>query len=363
MPCGSGPVEMIRLCAATGLILAGLAASPAMTWAAGPLNARAQSNTARPPGPHPLVLITQAAGFARLQPWAVKFGKLRWRGGVEISSRYRYFGGFSGLEISRDGKRIVAVSDEGWWLTAQLTHAKSMLTGVTGAAMSPILTRTGRQGKRKWMRDAESVAAWASKGIGGKLLVAFERRERIELFDFGKSGASARPRQIAFPLAITRGRFNRELESIGRFTAGPLAGHLLAVSEVNLDNKGNIRAWAWKGKKVRAFTFARLEDYLITDIAILPGGKEFLTLERGFSRRSLPGMAVRRFKVSRIKKDAVLTGEVLFSGRQPFYAIDNMEGLAVHTLADGKICLTMISDDNFNRSIQKTLILQFVIED
>jgi hypothetical protein len=39
-----------------------------------------------------------------------------------------------------------------------------------------------------------------------------------------------------------------------------------------------------------------------------------------------------------------------------------MEGLAVHAGAGGQIIVTMISDDNFNHVLQRTLLLQFAIE-
>ena len=42
--------------------------------------------------------------------------------------------------------------------------------------------------------------------------------------------------------------------------------------------------------------------------------------------------------------------------------IDNMEGLAVHTNAAGEIIVTMISDDNFNKGLQRTLLLQFALD-
>jgi hypothetical protein len=39
-----------------------------------------------------------------------------------------------------------------------------------------------------------------------------------------------------------------------------------------------------------------------------------------------------------------------------------MEGLAVHAGADGATIVTIISDDNFNRTLQRTLLLQFALD-
>jgi hypothetical protein len=43
------------------------------------------------------------------------------------------------------------------------------------------------------------------------------------------------------------------------------------------------------------------------------------------------------------------------------HEIDNMEALAVHKDQNGDTVLTIISDDNFNRSLQRTLLLQFTL--
>jgi hypothetical protein len=39
-----------------------------------------------------------------------------------------------------------------------------------------------------------------------------------------------------------------------------------------------------------------------------------------------------------------------------------MEGLGVHTESDGTTVLTILSDDNFNPVLQRTLLLQFSLE-
>jgi hypothetical protein len=40
-----------------------------------------------------------------------------------------------------------------------------------------------------------------------------------------------------------------------------------------------------------------------------------------------------------------------------------MEGLALHQGAGGETILTLISDDNFNRLLQRTVLLQFALRD
>ena len=40
-----------------------------------------------------------------------------------------------------------------------------------------------------------------------------------------------------------------------------------------------------------------------------------------------------------------------------------MEGLAVHRGAGGETIVSMISDDNFNHCLQRTMLLQFTLHD
>ena len=42
--------------------------------------------------------------------------------------------------------------------------------------------------------------------------------------------------------------------------------------------------------------------------------------------------------------------------------IDNMEGLAIRTDGEGRAILTLISDDNGNGPLQRTILLQFALQ-
>lgn len=91
--------------------------------------------------------------------------------------------------------------------------------------------------------------------------------------------------------------------------------------------------------------------------AVLADGT-VLTLERSYSRTTLPGMAIRRFAAKDIASGAAIEPELLFEGRFGFYRIDNMEGIAVCERS-GETRITVLSDNNFNTSLQSTLLLQF----
>jgi hypothetical protein len=60
-----------------------------------------------------------------------------------------------------------------------------------------------------------------------------------------------------------------------------------------------------------------------------------------------------------VKPGATVDGPVLIESDMG-YQIDNMEGISVHRAVDGKLVLTLISDDNFS-IIQRTILLQFTL--
>lgn len=296
-------------------------------------------------------------GFARSQstnlPAAISF-----LGGLTLRSDDEDFGGFSGLEVSSDGKRFLSVSDQGNWLSGEFVYKDGKLAGVSGTRMAPILNTRGKAESKKSRVDAEAVAAWNSKGLDGKVIVGFERRERVEQFNLGKHGLSDRAEPVKSPGALSQGRNNGELEALGRFAEGPLKGWMIAISERNQTGDDALRGWLWRKGKTHEFHIPQHEDYRITGLAILPGGTEIVTLERSFVKPVFVGMAMRRLQVDDLQKDNTGNGELLFAGKITSYQIDNMEGIAAHEDERG-IILTVISDDNFNRSIQSTVLFQF----
>ncbi len=319
------------------------------------------AHSQEPAGAQPIAIRAEPVRFSRVRPARIRFGKLAWRGGMVLHSSDKRFGGFSGLQIAGDGKRIVAVSDRGWWLGAELEYRHGKLAGISAATMATILNKQAERAKGKANRDAEALAAFDMKTIDGLVLVGFERRERMELFNIGADGFAATPIEIEIPKEIASGRNNSELESIARLWQGPFAGWYIAISGRNLDKRGNIRGWRWKFSETVEFAIRRHDNHLITDMAVLPGGEEIVTLERSFSTGNLPGIALRLFRVRDFRPRQPAAGRLLFAGRWPAVQIDNMEGLAVHRTSDGETRLTMISDDNYNRAVQRTLLYQFAL--
>lgn len=303
-------------------------------------------------------VASKSVGSFSMIPLVDRFGPFEWRGGLELTSSDRRFGGFSSLALSRDGSRLLAVSDRGYWLRAGLTYEAGYLVAVSGAELAPILDGAGKMVKGKARNDAEALAAWQPGNINGRVIVGFESRTRAGAYDLGAKGLAAPFANIPLPPAIAKGPGNKELESLVHITSGPLKDCLIAISEENLDGNGDIRGWVLD-RKPFSFSIKRHEDFAITDAAMLPNG-DLLTIERSFSSGELPGMAMRRISAATIAPNARIAPTLLLQARAPFNAIDNMEGIAVSESA-GETRVTLISDDNYNHLLQRTLLLQFAL--
>ena len=133
----------------------------------------------------------------------------------------------------------------------------------------------------------------------------------------------------------------------------------MVISEEHRDRSGNILGWIAGGRKAGRFAIRPVRDFAITDIAVVPGTNDVITLERRFTPATGAGMLLRFMKAGDFAPGAVVDGERLLEVNQ-LYSIDNMEGLAVHRADNGELRLTIVSDDNFN-PLQRTLLLQFAL--
>lgn len=299
--------------------------------------------------------------FSVLNRGRTEFGKLKWRGGIELLSPHEDFGGLSGIAVETDGSKFIAVSDTGTWVTGNIHYVANTLSSISNVKISPLLDRRGRPFSRKRHFDAESVAPFGKKGLRGKLLVAFERKQRVGRYDFGKKGVRAREKTIKLPREAKEAKHNKELESVGRFPKGSpyLEKTVIAISERFLDINGNVIGWLIGGRTPGRFSIKRLNDFDITDLTITPDN-ELIILERYFSTMSGVEMRLRKIDVSKLKPGALLEGEILLETDQRL-TIDNMEGLASHRNAEGETIITLISDNNFN-TFQRTLLMQFALK-
>lgn len=157
----------------------------------------------------------------------VRFGALEFRGGLQLRSRARAFGGISALRVEADGSHFLAVTDNGAWLRGRITYDGGRPTGIADAEMAPLLGDDGKPLAARGWFDAESLAE-----MDGKFYVGLERVERIVRFDLVKDGLKARGEPIEVPADFKTFKFNKSLECLESPPPGsPLAGTLIVITE------------------------------------------------------------------------------------------------------------------------------------
>jgi len=308
--------------------------------------------------PHDIAVSARPVEFGN--PGRRGVGRLRYRGGLSLSSSSPYFGGYSGLVIDAKGERFLAVSDSGSWLSGKLGYANGQPSAVSEARIGAIPQSDGRPLQRKGHRDAEALVALKPGTAEGRFLIAFEAYHRIEEYIFEKGAMRGPVGRRAIPPQLKGMRSNAALEAATMLRGGAFTGALVLFAESKLSAEGHHSGAMIKGGKPHALFLTRHEDYDITEIASLADGS-LAVVERSFNPRALRlGIRLRLIKAGDIKPGALLTGETLLdagAGQE----IDNFEGLAVHETEQGETVLTLISDDNFN-FLQRTLLLQFTLQ-
>jgi hypothetical protein len=281
-------------------------------------------------------------------------GNLEYRGGLHLGSEDKRFGGLSGLVISDDGDRFLAVGDKGTWVRGGLLYEEGYLTGAHDIEVAPMRGSDGETLEGKSNGDAESVIG----DLDGLVHVSFERDHRVVSFDLAEDGFMARASRIALPKEVSKLRANAGLEGIARLKDE--AGTLLIMSEGTTDAVGNFKGWLIGEKSSSAISLKPIKPFGLTDLAVLPGG-DVLTLERRFSPAKGPGFQIRRIAADTILPGAVLDGPVLANAGLP-WTVDNMEGLDIRINDKGETLLYIVSDNNFN-TLQRTLLMMFKLNE
>lgn len=338
-------------------LLGGLAASTCASAAFVSPSAAQDSNTA---APQSIDIEARPIGhFLRSSPNERRFGTLEFRGGLVLTSPSRDFGGWSGLVMDPGGRNLLAVSDAGSWLTADVAYEGERPTQMTNARIGPLLDAGGAALKGKREQDAESIALLDGTLARGTLLIGFERVHRIGRFEIRDREPRAPSGYMRMPPDAKRMQRNQGIEALAVLQAGPLRGSVVAFAERFTRGSGQHTGWIWVRGEPHRIQLQDIDDFNITDAAGLPDGG-LLVLERYFRWTAGVKMRIRRLAPGEIVPGARMTGRTLLEADSS-YEIDNMEGLAVHRNARGETVVSLISDDNFNHFLQRTIFLQFAL--
>jgi hypothetical protein len=153
-----------------------------------------------PPATPPTKFEVQAKpieAFDPREPQRRQFGNLIFRGGLELSSSHKQFGGLSGLRVSDNGN-FLAVTDKADWIRGRIVYRDDAPVGIAGAEIAPMLYADGRPITARGWYDTEALAE-----DGGFVYVSIERVHRILKFDYGKRGLMARATLV--PGAVLEG--------------------------------------------------------------------------------------------------------------------------------------------------------------
>lgn len=294
----------------------------------------------------PVPVTAQPIGrLSVTDPDRTRFGSLLFRSGLDLRSEVSAFGGFSGLWRSPRGQEIVALADNAQVLQARVETADGRLSGLSHAVMAPLLLTGGLPVRRSRYYDTESLAM-----AGDVAFVGVERHHAVLRFARGPDGALVRGVPIEAPGGLRGLSSNGGLEALALSPQhSPLAGALVGIAEGG-------RGFILTGSRKGMFELAGRDGYDVTDLAFLATG-DALVLERRFSLLGGFGCRLRRVDSSAIRPNAAVDGAVIYQS-DASHQIDNMEGLAVHREGDETV-VTLISDNNFNRNLQRTLLLEF----
>jgi len=307
----------------------------------------------------PIEIAAEAIlSFDKESAGRTQFGKLEWRGGLVLSSPSASFGGWSGLAFDADGETLFAVSDAGTWMTAKLVHEGRRPTALASARIGPLKAREGKPLNRGRDRDAEAVVLAEGTLAKGTLLVAFEQNDRIGRFVVAGGEPAPPSAYLKIPVEVQRMRFDG-FEALTVLRGGPFKGSIVALAENRVPGESDHSGWIWIDGVPQRFHLADVGEFAITDAASLADGS-LPVLERRFRWSEGVRMRLRRIEAQNLAPSARIEAEVLLEADMG-QEIDNMEGLAVREGPSGETLITMISDDNFNALLQRTVLLEFAL--
>jgi hypothetical protein len=279
-------------------------------------------------------------------------GRLRFRGGLVLTSEDGEFGGLSGIEVL-DGNRVLILNDDAEWFEAQLVLDDSgALVGFTDLRYALALNERAEPFPNKDTGDSEGL----TQLLDGRFATSFEGTQSIRIFDMNRDGPFG-PSGFGPPLAGTEGLpANAGLEAIATLSDGSLL----------VGAEGGERATTplWR-VPLDATTPAEpligfpLEfGYSLTALDRAPDGG-IVALQRFYA----PVIGARA-RISYFPESALnARGEILPDVEElgviaPPLPVDNFEGIATARMPDGTTRIYIVSDDNY-QARQRTLIYAF----
>ncbi len=314
---------------------------------------------ADPPG-WPLAIRCQPLELHPGDASVRQVGGMRYRAGFELTADREEFGGFSGLAISADGRRLAAISDRGHWLMAELRHGEDdTLLDLPGGRVGQLRDADGEPVEGRDRRDAEELVSLPGRGY----LVTFEGHHRASLYSGSLEEAMSPPAGLPGAFPHPQGLL-AEAENEGMEAVTLLSdGRLLIFTEGQPAAAGGTLGWVGSAApddrnryRWQPLSLEPTGIFYPTGAATLPAG-DVLLVERSYTEED--GTRVR---LSLIGSESIAPGAHLvpreIARLESPLTVDNMESVAVRVGARGEVLVYLLSDDNFSDN-QRTLLLQF----
>lgn len=253
-----------------------------------------------------------------------------------LSSTDSRFGGLSALVKTPDG--YLSVSDRGVLFSF-------VGEGFERAQLAPLREENGELLEGSNRQDSESLAL----AQDGSVYVSFERDHR--LVRYGRDGF-AQGTVLRFPKSEKALVHNDGIEAI-EFLGD---GTLLMVGEGQASDPSTA-VWLLKDGQKTRFDLPLKDGFRPTGVVRLPESDRFILLERYY--KPLLGVGTRLSYLN-VSADSLTRGALL-AELSPPTPIDNYEGITAHKDAQGRVIVTLVSDDNYS-VLQRTLLVRFLIK-
>lgn len=261
------------------------------------------------------LLVTPVGG-------AFEISDFRWR-----AEDVQEFGGFSGLEISKDGRRLTALTDRSHVFDAAIMRDGAAIIRVEDLSIRRLISHMD-----VWLDTINSDTEALAGDVDGLMYLSSEGRTSVY---------SLLPTTNEVVWIETGGVF-RELpgnQGIEAMAIDP-QGRLYAIPEALRRAGGTIPVFVWdNGNWSEAYQIPQVPGFDPVGADFGPDGKLYL-LERRYSRILGVANQIRRIDLLNL----TIAPEVLLRTR--FLDYGNLEGLAVWQSGDD-IRVTTISDNNF----------------
>ncbi|XBQ16634.1 MAG: esterase-like activity of phytase family protein [Oceanicaulis sp.] len=309
-----------------------------------------------PSTPETAAVTAQPVPLFPDDPGRVRLGALAYAGGVALSAEAEAFGGISAMEIDPETKRLLAVTDQGVFMTARITFEDGAPSGLSDIVFAPMLDPE-RRALEDRQADAEGLAPLGE----GRYVVSFEREHRLAVYDLGPDWSAvqtAQPSTFPAPPGADRLRDNAGMEALAATGGALYAG----IEDPIMDGTPHT-IWRYDLENAaappRALSLAAAPGFGLTAMTTDGEGGLFL-VERYWSREIGNRIRIGRLTAMDLAEagPAPLQPEIL-AELGPDMTVDNFEAIALAEI-DGEARLFILSDDNFNPD-QRTLLLSFTL--